>query len=99
MKAFVTGATGFVGGHLVNALRARGDSVTALVRRPALAEKQGWGNDVRLVRGDLADEAAHVVPQVARQLPGGVAPGRFVLAVDGRPVAFTMGHGQGVEWL
>jgi len=58
VKAFVTGATGFVGGHLVNALRARGDAVTALVRRPALAEKQGWGSDVRLVKGDLADEAA-----------------------------------------
>jgi len=40
VKAFVTGATGFVGGHLVNALRARGDSVTALVRRPALAENR-----------------------------------------------------------
>ena len=58
MKAFVTGATGFVGGHLVKALRARGDSVTALVRRPALAEKQGWGDDVRLVKGDLGDESA-----------------------------------------
>ncbi len=47
----------------------------------------------------LSNEAAHVVPQVARRLPDGVPPGRFVLAVDGRPVAYTMGHGQGVEWL
>ncbi len=54
----MTGATGFVGAHLVKALRARGDSVTALVRRPALAELQGWGADVRLVNGDLNDEAA-----------------------------------------
>lgn len=58
MKAFVTGATGFVGGHLVNALRARGDSVIALARRPALAEKLGWGKDVRVVKGDLAAETA-----------------------------------------
>lgn len=58
MKAFVTGATGFVGSHLIKALRERGDTVNALVRRPALAEKQGWGQDVRLVKGDLADEAA-----------------------------------------
>ncbi len=57
MNVFVTGATGFVGAHLVKALRARGDSVTALVRRPALAEMQGWGNDVRLLKGDLDDEA------------------------------------------
>ncbi len=58
MNVFVTGGTGFVGAHLVKALRARGDTVTALVRRPALAERLGWGSDVRLVRGDLGDEAA-----------------------------------------
>ncbi len=32
MRAFVTGATGFVGGHLANKLFARGDEVVALVR-------------------------------------------------------------------
>ena len=53
MNVFVTGGTGFVGAHLVQALRARGDSVAALVRRPALAEQLGWGPEVRLVRGDL----------------------------------------------
>lgn len=58
MNVFVTGGTGFVGAHLVQALRARGDTVTAMVRRPALAERLGWGSDVRLVRGDLGDEAA-----------------------------------------
>lgn len=58
MNVFVTGGTGFVGAHLVKALRARGDTVTALVRRPALAAQLGWGDDVRQVRGDLADEAA-----------------------------------------
>ena len=34
MKAFVTGATGFVGSHLAEALVARGDSVVVLARRP-----------------------------------------------------------------
>jgi nucleoside-diphosphate-sugar epimerase len=58
VNVFVTGGTGFVGAHLVKALRARGDSVTALVRRPALAERLGWGSDVRLLRGDLDDETA-----------------------------------------
>ncbi|HEV8381846.1 MAG TPA: NAD(P)-dependent oxidoreductase [Gemmatimonadales bacterium] len=58
MNVFVTGATGFVGAHLVKALRARGDTVTAMVRRPALAERLGWGPEVRLLRGDLEDEAA-----------------------------------------
>lgn len=57
MKALVTGSTGFVGGHLVDRLVARGDTVTALVRSPAraagLAER-----GVRLVNGDLADHTA-----------------------------------------
>jgi nucleoside-diphosphate-sugar epimerase len=57
VKAFVTGGTGFVGAHLVQALRARGDQVTCLVRNPAKAQALGW-TDVRLVRGDLDDAAA-----------------------------------------
>jgi uncharacterized protein YbjT (DUF2867 family) len=32
MKALVTGGTGFVGRHVVDSLRRRGDDVTALVR-------------------------------------------------------------------
>jgi dihydroflavonol-4-reductase len=57
VKALVTGATGFVGGHLVEQLLARGDTVTALVRSPGKAaplERAG----VRLVRGDLHAHAA-----------------------------------------
>jgi len=57
VKAFVTGGTGFVGAHLVQALRARGDQVTCLVRNPAKAQALGW-TDVRLVRGDLDDVTA-----------------------------------------
>jgi nucleoside-diphosphate-sugar epimerase len=57
VKAFVTGGTGFVGAHLVQALRARGDEVTCLVRNAAKAQALGW-TDVRLVRGDLDDAAA-----------------------------------------
>ncbi|HWC75046.1 MAG TPA: NAD(P)-dependent oxidoreductase [Gemmatimonadales bacterium] len=61
MNVFVTGGTGFVGAHLVKALRARGDSVTAMVRRPALCEPLGWQSGqspVRLLKGDLNDTAA-----------------------------------------
>lgn len=57
MNAFVTGGTGFVGAHLVRALRARGDRVAALVRSPAKAQALDW-TDVRIVRGDLHDPKA-----------------------------------------
>ena len=57
MKAFVTGGTGFVGAHLVQALLARGDQVTCLVRSPSKATALGWSS-VRMVRGDLGDAAS-----------------------------------------
>jgi nucleoside-diphosphate-sugar epimerase len=52
VKAFITGATGFVGGHLVNKLVAREDDVVALVRSPHKAgELTRLGVDI--VEGDL----------------------------------------------
>jgi 2-alkyl-3-oxoalkanoate reductase len=57
MKALVTGATGFVGSHLTEALRGRGDEVTALVRSPKKAEALG-PLGVRVVAGDLDDAGA-----------------------------------------
>ena len=57
MKAFVTGATGFVGSHLAEALVRRGDQVTALVRSPHKADRlRELG--VELVPGDLHAHAA-----------------------------------------
>jgi len=62
MNALVTGATGFVGSHLVEALRRRGDTVTALVRSPAKAARV-LGEGVRLVVGDL--DAAPALAEAA----------------------------------
>jgi dihydroflavonol-4-reductase len=57
MKALVTGATGFVGSHLVEVLRRGGHDITALVRSPGKAAPLMRLN-VRIAEGDLADEAA-----------------------------------------
>jgi NADH dehydrogenase len=51
---FLTGGTGFVGGHIARRLRARGFGVRALVREPARArELEELGAE--LVRGDVTD--------------------------------------------
>lgn len=52
MRVFVTGATGFVGGHVVEALLARGYTVRALVRRCVAVP---WLFGAEQVEGDLAD--------------------------------------------
>jgi len=57
MRVLVTGATGFVGSHLVEALRRRGHEVTALARSPRKAEAL-TSQGARVVAGDLYDAAA-----------------------------------------
>lgn len=57
MKAFVTGATGFVGSHLVEALLAQGYEVVCLVRQPERARAL-FGDRVQCVTGSLEDHGA-----------------------------------------
>ena len=57
MHVFLTGATGFVGGHVLKRLVAEGHSVKALVRGPAKA-KLAASNQIELVQGDVADGSA-----------------------------------------
>ncbi|RVD75697.1 NAD-dependent epimerase/dehydratase family protein [Pseudomonas koreensis] len=53
MKVLVTGATGFVGRHLVAALLARGCIVRAVARNAETAASMPWINDVEFVAADI----------------------------------------------
>ncbi|WP_448582570.1 NAD-dependent epimerase/dehydratase family protein [Thermaurantiacus sp.] len=83
----VTGGTGFVGGHVLDAARARGHDVRALARRPQPAR-----DGVEWVPGDLAN-----YPALARLVEGadavihvaGVVNARHAAAFEAGNVAGT----------
>src|SRR5437773_4508208 len=52
MKVLVTGATGFIGQHLVPCLLKRGHVITVLSRNAENASRFTWVRDVTLVTGD-----------------------------------------------
>jgi len=61
MRYFVTGATGFIGGHLVRQLRGEGHEVTAIARDPGKAgglTRPG----VRVHKGDITDKESMRAP-------------------------------------
>lgn len=74
MKALVTGATGFVGSHLVEALLARNDDVSVLVRPESRGGTSGFPGAVP-VRGSYGDPGS---------LAGAVADRDVVFHVGGR---------------
>ena len=47
----------------------------------------------------VSNESQWVFPHIDRKLPVEVPHGRFILSVNGEPVAFTGPHGQAVEWI
>lgn len=61
MRIFVTGATGFIGGYLVEALLAQGHEVAALVRTPAKAQHLA-DKGVELHPGDITDKESMRAP-------------------------------------
>ncbi|HVM55841.1 MAG TPA: NAD(P)H-binding protein [Gaiellaceae bacterium] len=91
MTVLVTGGTGFVGGHVVHALRARDVPVRALVRDPARAPRLGaWG--VELVRGDVTDAAS-----LAAACEGADAVVHLVSIITGKPADFERVMAQGTR--
>jgi nucleoside-diphosphate-sugar epimerase len=53
LKIIVTGATGFVGRHLVGALLERGHHIVAIARQPEKLADMPWRNEVQFIAADL----------------------------------------------
>ena len=77
MTYFVTGATGFIGRHLLQKLLQRKGTIHCLVRKESLAkfkelcERLGADKDrVVAIVGDLAKPRLGVAPQTAREING-----------------------------
>ena len=75
---FVTGATGFIGRHLVERLLAREGEIHVLVRPgseeklEAVVERLGGAGRIHAVRGDLAEPYLGVAPEARDALRGNV---------------------------
>jgi uncharacterized protein YbjT (DUF2867 family) len=76
----VTGATGRVGWHVVDGLRAAGVTVRALVRTPELA---ALPTDAELVQGDIYDPDA--VRRAAADVDAASSPPRSPNSPAARP--------------
>ena len=91
MTVLVTGGTGFVGPHVVHALRARDIPVRALVRDPARATRlAAWG--VELAPGDVTDPAS-----LRAACEGAEAVVHLVAIIRGRPADFERVMSQGTR--
>ena len=78
----VTGANGFVGRHVVHALREQERPVRSLVRDPRKADKlQSWGSEV--VQGDMTDPAS-----LRRAVAGAETVVHLVAIRQGKPEEF-----------
>jgi UDP-glucose 4-epimerase len=79
MRALVTGANGFLGRHVVDALLKRGIEVRVLVRPAARLDALGWPTSVGILRADLrtsrglgrAFEGVDVLIHLAAVVSGG----------------------------
>lgn len=54
-RCLVTGATGYIGGHLIPELLNRGHAVRALARKPDKLRDAPWRDHIEVAKGDLDD--------------------------------------------
>ena len=52
-RVLVTGATGYIGGHLIPSLLEDGYQVRAFVRNPQRLEKYDWRKKIQITVGDV----------------------------------------------
>lgn len=67
MKVLVTGATGFVGRHVIPFLLKRGHAVTAVARNAAKAQGFTWYPVTRFIAGDIHNSGGSLVDMIGRQ--------------------------------
>jgi len=93
VRVLVTGGTGFVGPHVIHAIRAQGHDVRALVRKPgskAARTLESWGCE--LVQGDMTDAVS-----LRRAVEGREAVVNLVAILLGKPEMFERVMEQGTR--
>lgn len=66
MNILITGATGFIGNHLISGLVARGHQVTAIARTLERAKCCGWYDAVRFIAQDIHSLTDNELDQLSR---------------------------------
>lgn len=110
MRAFITGATGFIGGRIAQRLRDRGDTVVALVRTPSKAGRlKELGCEI--VQGDLlsaeairagvkgCDSAFHIAADYRVGIPAGERKGMHEANVTGTEIVLDAAIDAGAQMI
>jgi nucleoside-diphosphate-sugar epimerase len=67
MKVLVTGATGFIGRHIIPLLLERGHDVTVFVRDSQKTRIFPWHSNVRFITGDIHHAESNLVTKIGEQ--------------------------------
>lgn len=66
---------------------------------PDPADRQAFAERTMRLGTWISNETPGVLPAIARCTDGPGAPGRFLLSLDGAPVAWTDPHGSSLDWI